>query len=76
MREKKDVGCLGSGWSGKACVATKRVWMLTKKTEILKNILLVIYKPCLKFQVYQTTFKPILQPQQSIRLQAHIYMVL
>lgn len=31
--EKIYSGCLGSGWSGKACAATKRVWMLTKKAE-------------------------------------------
>ena len=29
----KGFGCLGSGWSGKACVATERVWMLTKRAE-------------------------------------------
>jgi len=31
--QKKRFGGFDSGWSGKACAATERVWMLTEKAE-------------------------------------------
>ena len=37
QRFKKRFRCFGSGWSGEACAATERVWMLTKKAENFKE---------------------------------------
>ena len=36
--EKEYFGCLSSGWSGKDCAATERVWMLTKRAENFHQI--------------------------------------
>ena len=58
----------GSGWSSKDCAATERVGCLPKRLKALQNILLVLNKPYLKFQVSQTTLKPIPQPYKTIYL--------
>lgn len=58
--DKRSLGWLGRGWSGKDCATEESVRMLSKKAKCLHNNVCVTYETFSKIPVSKTTFKPIM----------------